>query len=152
MFSLNGKAQTSPVLVCPYMLWLQLATQVLVYSLISRFTIHMALEAYAAANPDKIHTDVLTKARDSCYNVSPYSLSNANIFFVCGLCFFSLVHILNCWLVFEQGSWCFLCLPGEGIWQEAHRDCICGFAIPSRMQTVQEWICQTVSIFLGNIT
>ncbi|KAK7291964.1 hypothetical protein RIF29_07543 [Crotalaria pallida] len=28
----------------------------------------MALEAYAAAaNPDKIHTDVLTKARDSCY-------------------------------------------------------------------------------------
>ncbi|KAI9125536.1 hypothetical protein K1719_002954 [Acacia pycnantha] len=27
----------------------------------------MALEAYAAGNPDKIHTDVLTKAREACY-------------------------------------------------------------------------------------
>ncbi|KAK7329950.1 hypothetical protein VNO77_24133 [Canavalia gladiata] len=27
----------------------------------------MALEAYAAGNPDKIHADVLTKAREACY-------------------------------------------------------------------------------------
>ena len=32
----------------------------------------MALEAYAAQNPDKIHTDVLTKARESCYKVFQY--------------------------------------------------------------------------------
>ncbi|OIV99853.1 hypothetical protein TanjilG_26191 [Lupinus angustifolius] len=27
----------------------------------------MALEAYASPNPDKVHADVLTKARESCY-------------------------------------------------------------------------------------
>jgi hypothetical protein len=30
----------------------------------------MAVEAYAAENDDKIHSDVLTKARESCYKVS----------------------------------------------------------------------------------
>lgn len=41
----------------------------------------MALEAYTAENADKIQTDVLTQARESCYKVFHFPILNKFLYF-----------------------------------------------------------------------
>ena len=64
----------------------------------------MALEAYAAQNPDKIHTDVLTKARESCYKVSHHFPLLKILNFLCSLMFFMWFSIKMWWLCWLFGE------------------------------------------------